>query len=110
VLDALHPVVNEEDLPAAVQLAKDRFAQHVVGAFDDVRLDRLAILGRRLDHADIAHAGQRHMQRARDRRRGHREDMHLGAHLLHALLVLHAEAVALRRSPGGRDRGKRTSF
>jgi len=71
LLNALHPVVDVVNLAPAVDLAHDRLAQHVVAPFDNVRLDRLSILRRRLDHADVPHTRERHVQRARDRGRGH---------------------------------------
>ena len=49
--------------------------------------------GRRVDLRDVAHAGQRHVQRARDRRGGQGQHIHLGAQLLEMLLVGHAEAL-----------------
>src|SRR5947209_1906534 len=54
LLDALDAVVDVVDLAAAVELAEDRLPEDVVGPFDDVRFDRLAVLGRRLDDADVA--------------------------------------------------------
>ena len=50
-LDRLDPVVDVEDLPAAVELAQDRVANEPGRGLRDARLDRQAILGRRLDHA-----------------------------------------------------------
>ena len=73
-----------------------------IGAGDDVgvelhdlRLDRQAVARRRLDHRHVADAGQRHVQRARNRRRRHRQHVHLLAQLLDPLLVRHAEALLL---------------
>ena len=63
----------------------------VVG-FDD-GLDRMAVGRRGLDHAQVARARERHVERARDRRGAHREHVHGGAHRLEDLLVLHAEAL-----------------
>ena len=93
VLDPLHAVVDVVDLTAAVELAQDRLAQHVVASLHDVGLDRLTVLGRRLDHADVSHARERHVQRARDRRSRQREDVDVRAELLQPLLVTHAEPV-----------------
>ena len=95
LLDALHAVVHVVDLAASVHLAQDRLTQDVVASFDDVRLDRLPVLGRRFDDADIAHAREGHVQGARDRGGGQREHVDFGAHLLEPLLVLHPEAVLL---------------
>ena len=47
------------------------------------------------DHREVADAFERHRQRARDRRGGERQHVHLGAQALQALLLPHAEAVLL---------------
>jgi hypothetical protein len=49
---------------------------------------RLAVLGRGLDHRQVADAGDRHLQGARDRRRRHRQHVHRGPQLLEPLLLL----------------------
>ena len=61
----------------------------------DHRLNRQPVLGRRLDHGHIPQPDQRHVQRARNRRRRHREHVHVPAHLLQPFLVRHAEALLL---------------
>ncbi len=94
-LDVVHAVVDEEDLAAAVQLAEDGLADEMVVELGDVGLDRQALLGRRLDRRHVADAGERHVQRARDRRGGERQHVDLAAHLLEALLVRDAEALLL---------------
>jgi hypothetical protein len=45
----LDAVVDEEDLPAAVELTQDRVSDETGGSFGDTGLDRQAILRRRLD-------------------------------------------------------------
>ena len=62
---------------------------------DDVRRDREAVLRRRLDDGEVADARERQVERARNRRRRHREDVDRGAPLLDALLLRHAEALLL---------------
>ena len=94
-LDRLHPVVDEEDLPAAVELAQDGVPDEPRGGLRDARLDGQAVLRRRLDDAHVAHADEGHVQRARDRRGRERQDVDLRAELLEALLVGHAEALLL---------------
>ena len=69
VLDVLHAVVHEEHLPLAQQLAPDRLRHGARVVLVDVGEDRLAILGRRVDERQVADAGERHLERARDRRR-----------------------------------------
>jgi len=55
-LDRLDPVVDEEDLPPAVELAVDGIAHQPVIVLGDARLDRQAGLGWGLDDAAIAQA------------------------------------------------------
>ena len=84
-----------EALAAAVALAAQRVA-------DDHRIERRdvgahgeAIDRRRGDQRQLAHAGQRQLQRARDGRRRQREHVHVLAHLLQPLLVGDAEVLLL---------------
>ena len=50
-LDRLDAVVDVEHLAAAIELAQDRVADQPGGRLGDARLDRQAILRRRLDDA-----------------------------------------------------------
>ena len=95
LLDGLDPVVDVEDLAVAQQLAPDRGGDLLVVVDADERQHRVAFLGRGVDRRQLADAGDRHLQRARDRGRAHREHVHRGAHLLEQLLVLDAEALLL---------------
>ena len=88
-------VVDEEDLAAARQLALDRLAQQRRGRSGRRSADRQPIGGRRRDDRDLAQPAHRHLQRARDRRRGQRQHVDLRAQLLEALLVGDAEALLL---------------
>ena len=94
-VDRLDPVVDVVDLAAAVELVDDRALHHGVRGRNDDGLDRHAVLGRGLDERQVAHAHERHLQRARDRRRRERQDVDGGLELLEALLVHHAEALLL---------------
>ena len=94
-LDRLHAVVHEEDLTLAQQLAADRGGDLLVVARADVREDRMPVLRRGLQRRHLADAGHRHLERARDRRRAHREDVDVGLELLQRVLVLDAEALLL---------------
>ena len=92
VLDARADV---ERLAAAIALAQQRLAH-------DQRIERRhegahrqPVDRRRGDDREVAHAGQRQLQGARDRRRGQRQHMHLGAQLLELLLVRDAEMLLL---------------
>src|ERR1017187_7426545 len=94
-IDALDAIVEEVNLAAAIEFALD-------GLFDEpfiVRRDdgfhRQAVLRRRLDGAHIARAGQREVERARNRRGAERQDVDQLAHLLEAFLVQHTEPLLL---------------
>ena len=91
MLDVAHAVVDEQHLTLAQHLAPDRFRRGARVVLTDVREDRLAVFGRRLHERQVADAGERHLERARDRRGREREHVDVGAHLLDAFLVLHAE-------------------
>ena len=93
--DRVHAVVHEEDLPAALHLAQDRLAHHRLGEARHLGADREPVGRRRVDHREIAQARHRHLQRARDRRRGERQHVHGLLELLDALLVRDAEALLL---------------
>ena len=91
--DAFHAVVHEVDLAAALQFLLDGGLDQLVVPTGDDGLNRHAVFGRSLDHAHVAQADQRHVQRARNGRGRHGEHVHLLAHLLDALFVAHAEAL-----------------
>ena len=78
-LDGLDPVVDEEDLAAAVDLAQDGVADQARRRLRDARLDRQAVLRRRLDDAHVADADERHVERSRDGRRRQGQHVDLGA-------------------------------
>ncbi len=80
-------------MTAARELVSDRAPHDFLVEPDHVGLDRQAILGRRLDDRHVADAGQRHVQRPRNRRRRHRQDVDALLELLDALLVGDAEAL-----------------
>ena len=93
--NALHAVVHEIDLAAAIELAHDGLADDVLVIGRNDRRDRQAILGRRVDHAHVAHAHERHVQRARDGGGGERQHVDLLPQLLQPLLVQYAKALLL---------------
>src|SRR4051812_5248828 len=95
LVDRLDAVVDEERLAAAGPLPLERLLDEALVVLADVGLHRPAALGRRLDDADVAHAGERHLQRPRDRRRAHRDDVDLELELAEQLLLLDAEALLL---------------
>ena len=95
LLDRLDAVVQIERLTVALQLALERHLDQLLVVLAHRRADRAAALGRRLDDRDVAHAGERHVQRARDRRRAQRQHVDLEAERLQELLLLDAEALLL---------------
>ena len=104
-LDRLDPVVDEEHLAAAVELAQDRVADEPGRRLGDPGLDRQPVLRRRLDDRHVADAGEGQVQRPRDRRRGQGQDVDLAPELLQPLLRRDAEPLLLvdddeARGPG----------
>ena len=95
LLDVHHPVVDVEHLALAQQLAADRLPHRPVVVLADVGEDRHPIGRRRVEQREVADAGERHLQRARDRRGSEREHVDAGLQLLDLLLVAHAEALLL---------------
>ena len=95
LLDRLDAVVQVERLAVALDLALERLLDQLFVVLADVGADRPAALRRRLDHRDVAQAGERHVQRARDRRRAEREHVDLEAQLPQQLLLRDAEALLL---------------
>ena len=95
LVDRVHAVVQEEGLATARHLAPDRLGHEVLVVVAHVGLDRAPTLRRCLDHGDVAQAGQRHLQRARDRRGRQRQHVDLEPQLAQQLLLLDAEALLL---------------
>ncbi len=95
VVDRLHAVGDVVDLAAALELSPDGARDDVLVPLAHVHRDREAVGRRSVDDRHVAHAGKRHLQRARDRRRREREDVDLLAEVLQMLLVLDAEALLL---------------
>ncbi len=85
--------MQEEDLPAAFDLAQDGVTDHPIVITGNIGLNRQPIHRRRFNDAQIADADQRHVQGARDRRRGETQDIDQRAHFFQPLFVHHAETV-----------------
>ena len=85
--------MDEEDLAAAAQLPADGVADDLLVEFGDVGPDRLPLLGRGLDDAQIPDPGQRHLQGAGDGGRGEGQGVDIGPQPFELFLVGHAEAV-----------------
>ncbi len=94
-VDVLDAVVHEEDLPAARELALDALVdERVVVLPTNVRIASRSAGG--VAMIEISRSPiMRHVQGARDGRRGQREHVDLRAQLLELLLVRDAEALLL---------------
>ena len=94
-LDRGDVVVQEKNLPTALQFPQCGLADDARRIRRDESADRKAPFRRRGDHRQIAQALERHRERARDRRRGEREHVDLRPQRLQRFLLAHAEAVLL---------------
>ena len=94
-VDRLDAVMQIIHLPAPGGLAADRVAHDAPVVLHHERLHGQTLPRRLLERGHIADAGQRHVQRAGDRRGREREHVHLLCHLLDVLLVGDAEALLL---------------
>ena len=90
-----HVVVQKKYLPAAPDFALAGLAQKCIVPFEHEGFDGEPRLRRSTDERDIAYAGQRQVECARNRCGGKRQDIHLAAQFLEPLLLTHAEAVFL---------------
>ena len=92
-INRLDAVVNNIDLAAALQLKIDRILDDDGLELHDDGLNRQAVARRRLDNRHVPQPAERHVERARNRRRGHRHHVDLFLDLLEALFVRHAETL-----------------
>ena len=77
--DRLDAVVEVERLAVALLLALERLLDRLLVVLADARADRPPSLRRRLDDRDVAQAGERHVERPRNRRRAERQHVDLEA-------------------------------
>ena len=94
-VDRFHAVVDEIHLTAAFHLVSDGAPHDFLVELHDVGLDRQPILRRRFDDRHIADAGERHVERPRNRGRRHREDVDALLELFDFFFVRDAEALLL---------------
>ena len=81
--------------PSRLRLALERELHELLVVLAHRRPDRPAPLRRRLDDRDVAHAREREVQGARDRRRAQREHVDLEPQRLEQLLLRDAEPLLL---------------
>ena len=91
LVDGADAVVQEEHLPAPVELPQQCLLHHAFAVVAHKGADRLALLRRRVHRGHVADAGQGHREGARNGRGGQREDIHLPPQFLEPLLVDDAE-------------------
>ena len=87
--------MHEEHLAAAFELGPDGARDDVGVEPHDLRLNGEPIARRRLDDRHVADTDERHVQRPRDGRGRHRENVHPFSQLLDAFLVRDAETLLL---------------
>ena len=95
LVDRLDAVVEVERLAAAGVLSLERDPDQLLVVLPHARPDRASPFGRRLDDRDVAQAGERHVQRPRDRRRREREHVDLEPERAQQLLLGDTEALLL---------------
>ncbi len=94
-VDRLDPVVDVEHLALAQEFTPDRGRDLLLVVRADEGQHRVSLLRRGGDGGHLPDPGDRHLQGARDRGRGHGEHVDVGPQLLQLLLVLDAEALLL---------------
>src|SRR5206468_2095351 len=77
LVDRLDAVVEVEALAAPLDLSLERKLDQFLVVLADGRADRAASLRRRLDDRDVTQPGERHVQRAGNRRCAQRQDVDL---------------------------------
>ena len=95
LVEVADPGRDEIGLAAAVMFAQQRLAQHHRVPGHHIGAHREPVDRRGLDNRELTQARHRHLQRARDRRRGQRQHMDIGLERLQPLLVDDAEALFL---------------
>jgi len=93
--DALDPVVEKEDLTLTLEFPPDGLADQLGLEMGHDGVHRHPIRRSSADGAQIANAGQTQIKGARNRRRGHGQNVHAGPQALQTLLVHHPETLLL---------------
>ena len=88
-----NPGHDPKALPTAVVFAQQRLAERHTIEFRDIGADRQTVDGGRRDDRQIAHPGQRKLQRARNGRGGQRQHMDVGPQLFQPLFVRHTKVL-----------------
>ena len=88
-----NPGHDPKALPTPVVFAQQRLAERHTIKFRDIGADRQTVDRGRRDDRQIAHPGQRKLQRARNGRRGQRQHMDVGAQFFQPLFVRHTKVL-----------------
>ena len=95
LVDGLHTIMQEKDLPLAVQLPLDRLGDELLVVRTDSRLHRQTIEWRRVDGAHIPRPHQCHIECTRDGGSRQGQHVHHAESPLELLLVAHPETLLL---------------
>ena len=95
LVDGIHTVVQVVDLPAAGQLLANGLRDDALIVFQHISLDGLTLERRLFNRGHIADAGQRHVQRAGDRRGRQGQHIDTDEVFFELLFMLDAEALLL---------------
>ena len=94
-LNRCYVVVQIIHLPAAAQLLFDGVGDDAGVVFHHVCLYRVTVVRRFFDDGHIAYTGKRHIEGARDRRCGKRQNIGRFTHVFQPFFLLYAEALLL---------------
>ena len=95
LLNALDSVKYHKDLPSAPKFTLDDITQQVIVLFQNIGLHRIAFLRRFLNQTHVLDAGQRHIQRPRNRRSRKRQHVDIVFHFFDGFLGFDTEALFL---------------
>ena len=95
IVDGVDAVVEKVDLPSPRHFAIDCLSDGSLIIRQNEGFHRMPVARRGLDRAHIPRAGEREIERARDRRGGEREHIDEAEELLEFLLLLHTKALLL---------------
>ena len=95
LLNRTHTVVHIKHLAIAQQFPTNSRRDLLILLHTDVGQHGVAIFRRGEDRRHIANSRHRHLQRAGNRRRGHRQHVNVGPQRLDVLLVFHTETLFL---------------
>src|SRR5690625_274374 len=93
--DRADAIMQIKDLTAAPEFVADSIGYEFFVIIFNNRFDRKTVYRSRFDHAQIPRAGQRHVERSRNRRGAHRKNIDRFAHPFELFFLPNAEAMFL---------------